>query len=230
MNQLRSSAVGSIAGVVLGFVLVAIAWHSGGSTAFATDTNVYVSPGLPQPNCSDWQFDTDPFPGTGVTYNYYWSGQSRYWNLPAAHHCWHNDEHLHTNWKAVDYPGSEDQVVQYRATVFTSNATPYQMFTYDPTNCGGIDVAMWNISGVMVGNMHYWHAYALANVYGSTWANHFYVPGQSLHYRDIAGILHRGNDGCVSTGEHVHQAIDESSPNAVPYKTGNLNQFPFYFR
>lgn len=223
----RSMSIGAACGIV---VIVSLWVARGAAPAIATDTNVYISPPWSSPTCSDWEYDTDIFPGTTHQFLYYWSGQPWWWSDSSVHHCWHNDEASSSNWRAVDYPGYEDEQVEYRATVFASNATPAQTFV-STTGCGGIDVEMWNIYGVFAGDMHYWHVYPIDDfVLGTSWANHYYVPGESLHYRTIAGVLHPGNDGCTSTGAHTHVAIYESS-TAVPYRHGDLTGgYPFYFK
>jgi len=97
------------------------------------------------------------------------------------------------------------------------------------SGCGGLQVLMWNYYGNYSGKMHYWHVEAYAGVIGSQWVYDWFVPGTSMHYRSVAKLLAAGADGCISTGAHLHQAVYESG-GATPYKEGDLNSFPMYFR
>ena len=226
MRALLDLVRGSFSGAVLGLVLVAGYWSVAGSpNAFAQDTNVYVSRGVSSA-CSDWQYDTDPYPNRpGVTFQDFWSGDASYWNLPTAHHCWHNDESSPT-WRAIDYPGTG--TVQYRATVLVSNVATIQEFR-TTASCSGVDVLIWNYSGSLSGTMHYWHVVIAAEVDGSSWTNQFWVPDNSYNYRDLGTVTTSG--GCTTTGAHVHQAVYESGgANAYREQTGSAGDgYMYYF-
>jgi hypothetical protein len=226
MSVVRGSTLGLAAGMLLLFV-VELAYDS--QARAVVDTNVYAGPGVSPANCENWRDDTNWWPEAGHQFNWYWSGQPWWWNEPAAHYCWHNDEAGSSNWRAGDYAGGLDQPLSYITTVYASNATPTQYFTWSTAGCGGINVQMWNIYGAFAGNMHYWHVWIWGGVAQTSWVNHWYVPGQSVHYREIGGLRAAGADGCYSTGIHVHHAVFEST-KAVPYRLGNMNVHPFYFK
>jgi hypothetical protein len=225
-SAFRVAAVGA----AVGLVFVALGWMGHERLALAVDTNVYASPGVNPAGCRNWRDDTADFPGTGHQFNWYWSGQSTWWDDSAAQACWHNDEGR-SNWRAVDYPGSLDQDILYETTVYASNSTPGNVFNWSTAGCDGIDVEMYNIYGQYSGSMHYWHVWIYAGVAGTNTASH-YVPGMSIHYRTIGGIRSAGADGCYSTGNHLHPAVYDptGAGGAVAYRHGNLNSLPMYFR
>ena len=179
MRPILQTAVQFASGVIAALAL-AVAW----SSFQGTPTGRADSPGSPvwisnaiaaYQNCSNWRDDTSYFPGTTTPLNYYWSGQSQWWNNSTAHVCWHNDEVGNSWWRAVDIPMTAGGSIFYSATINASGLTPGQLFS--ASSCNGVDVGVWTPNGAFAGNVHYWHMrWRNSSLFGTGTVNSYYYP------------------------------------------------------
>jgi hypothetical protein len=108
--------------------------------------------------CEDWKNDNNLWKdvtGDGVAepFKFWWSGHSRFWNLPSANGCWHSDEGNggYGGWgnpyrPSVDYNGSTGTDVWFRMENYNSyNWWPALVF--ENTGCRGLQARVWAPGG-----------------------------------------------------------------------------------
>lgn len=234
MHVLCSYTLGSIVGVIGSFVLL----HQTAVPVFAAQMDPFrLENGTWGNGCDNWRYDSalwQDVTGDGIAepFSYWWAGHSRFWNNTSVNSCWHADE----GWASgniarpsVDYAGvaGDNPTAVYFRTEHWNASTYWPGPLFEATVCRGVQARVWAPNGVYLSKVHYWHTEPGTGVLGTSWTNHWDVPGYGLAYRQIATV--RGSDDyCYITGPHLHQSSDDPTTGSTADRYGGLSVVQFW--
>lgn len=233
-------ALGILSGAMIGLMAAGVVLSvSQRDAAAAVQLPFYLMGATNSSSCEDWASDSSLWKdvtGDGVKepFSYWWSGKPRFWNLPSAHGCWHNDENTPTgdvSRPGVDLPGAVGTDVLFRTDHWNS-FTAWPGVLFQSTGCAGVEARVFSPAGLFLTTVRFWHATPVAGVIGTNWTYHVDVPGYGTAYRQVGDVVWNAANntdgaGCTTYGPHAHQSVWQGTTStnpladSLPNKQGN---------